>query len=275
MKIVTTKFELKETLREFRKKNISVGFVPTMGALHHGHSSLIKKSINDNDVSVVSIFVNPTQFGLDEDLSKYPRTLKSDLKICEILGVNIVFVPSVEEIYGNDEVKIISPNLSGFILEGFNRPHHFDGVLTVVLKLFHLVSPDNAYFGKKDAQQLILIKKMIENLNLNITIHGLDIVRDEDGLAVSSRNIYLNEKNRKKALALSKAIFKVDSLIKSEIRDIDMLKKEALDLLIDVEVQYLDFYTYDLHIANKLSNCILLGAIKVGTTRILDNLWIE
>lgn len=203
MKIFNTILELRSALKE--NKNLKIGFVPTMGALHDGHISLIKKAREENDIVVVSIFVNPTQFLAGEDLDKYPKKDESDKKICELCQVDYLFKPDITTMYEDDEVLVKAPKSQGFILEGFTRPGHFDGVLQVVLKLFNIVNPANAYFGKKDAQQLSLITQMVRNLYLDINIVPCDIVRESDGLAMSSRNVYLSEEERKKRYSSPRA----------------------------------------------------------------------
>ena len=180
----------------------SVGFVPTMGALHDGHISLIKHSRAQNDIVVVSIFVNPTQFLAGEDFNSYPTKLQADEKICQLCNVDILFTPNIDTMYGKNEVLIKSPNIKGYILEGFNRPSHFDGVLQIVLKLFNIVKPTNAYFGKKDAQQLYLIKQMVNDLFLDINIVECELIRQSDGLAMSSRNSYLDDTQKLQALRI-------------------------------------------------------------------------
>ncbi|MGL2675250.1 pantoate--beta-alanine ligase, partial [Helicobacter pylori] len=197
------------TLREYRKSlKESVGFVPTMGALHKGHQSLIERSLKENSHTIVSVFVNPTQFGANEDFSAYPRPLEKDLALCEGLGVNAVFLPKTSEMYPYEieqRLKLYAPEFLSCSLEAAVRKGHFDGVVQVVLKLFHLVHPTRAYFGKKDAQQLLIIQHLVQDLLLDIEIAPCEIVRDSDNLALSSRNVYLNATQRKQALAIPKA----------------------------------------------------------------------
>ena len=204
---------VKENIKNWKKEGLTIGLVPTMGALHKGHMSLIKKAKETADKVVVSIFVNPIQFGPNEDFEKYPRTLESDVNICQSLGVDIVFAPAPNEMYGentllsNNNLTYVCPPYNVVdMLCGKSRPGHFDGVATVVLKLFNIVQPDFAFFGQKDAQQLFILKKMVKDLNINIKIIGCPIVREKDGLAISSRNIYLSEAERKKALSISQAL---------------------------------------------------------------------
>jgi len=261
---------------EFRKTlNGSIGFVPTMGALHEGHLSLIEKAREENDFVIVSIFVNPTQFLPGEDLEKYPRRLEADFEICKRAGVDAVFTPSPENMYTNDEVLIKAPKIKGYILEGFNRPGHFDGVLQVVNKLFNIIRPTRAYFGKKDAQQLYLIKQMVDNFFFNIEIVECETKREKDGLALSSRNIYLSEEERKRALSISKALKRAAKL-SSKTKDIEKIKKEMLEILDVDELQYIAFVDRDFNYIKQIqpNNTIILIAAKVGSTRLIDNIWI-
>lgn len=257
--------------------SLDIGFTPTMGALHNGHKSLIESNVAQNHIAVVSIFVNPTQFSPTEDLSTYPRTLEKDIEMCREAGVDIVFAPTSEILYtDDDEVIIEPPKKMGYILEGYYRPTHFRGVLQVVLKLFNLISPTRAYFGQKDAQQLLIIKKMVQHLCLPIEIIGMPIVRDYDNLALSSRNVYLSESERKLALAIPKTIFHLQDLITQQnIRDIAILKQEAEKILGNLNIDYMDFYNHDLTFATKAQNCIFLLVVRIGKIRLLDNLWIE
>ena len=273
MQVVSSIKELREVLKD----KDEVGFVPTMGALHAGHLSLIKKSISQNSATVVSIFVNPTQFLPGEDLDKYPRKTEADLKICDVAGVDIVFMPSSDEIYiDNDEVTIKAPKVKGYILEGYHRPGHFDGVLQVVLKLLNIVKPNRAYFGKKDAQQLYLIKKMVRELFLDVDIIPCDIVRDEDGLALSSRNEYLSPLERTKALALSKSLKRAGKLISTGKKDVEEIKSLCLEVLKDIDVEYFEIVNQEFEPIKEieLGNTIILVAGKVGDTRLIDNIWI-
>lgn len=273
MKVVKNPLELKEFLKN---KSGSIGFVPTMGALHEGHLSLIKRAKDENDIVVVSIFVNPTQFLPGEDYEKYPRKYEADKKICELAGVDYLFMPQIDDIYEKDEVLIKAPKIKGYILEGYNRPGHFDGVLQIVNKLLNIVQPTKAYFGKKDAQQLYLIQKMVKNFYLDTQIIPCDIVREKDGLAMSSRNVYLSEDERKKALLLSKSLKRASKLIMKGERDSQKIKKEMKEIMKDIEVEYVEIVDRDF---NKLDliqkdNTIILVAARVGQTRLIDNIWI-
>jgi pantoate--beta-alanine ligase len=261
---------------EYRKSlKGSVGFVPTMGALHEGHLSLIKKAKEENDFVIVSIFVNPTQFLPGEDFNKYPRRLEADFEICKRAGVDAVFTPTPENMYSEDEILLKALKVKGYILEGFFRPGHFDGVLQVVNKLFNIIRPTRAYFGKKDAQQLFLIKQMVKNFFFDIEIVECDTVREKDGLALSSRNIYLNEEERNRALSISKALKRAAKLSAS-IKDTKKIKEEMLKILDVDELQYIAFVDRDFNYIKEIipGNTIILIAAKVGETRLIDNIFI-
>jgi len=253
----------------------SVGFVPTMGALHKGHLELIKKARKENDYVIVSIFVNPTQFLPGEDLDKYPRKLQSDLEICKRAGVDAVFTPTSDNMYFEDEILIKAPKIKGYILEGFFRPGHFDGVLQIVNKLFNITKPTRAYFGKKDAQQLYLINQMVKNFFFDIEIVPVDTVREKDGLALSSRNVYLLPEERKRALSISKALKRAAKL-SSKTDNIEEIKKEMLEILDVDKLQYIAFVDRDFNYIEKIipGNTIILIAAYVGNTRLIDNIWI-
>jgi pantoate--beta-alanine ligase len=264
-------------LKNYRKSlKGSIGLVPTMGALHNGHLSLIRKSVLENDITIVSIFVNPTQFLPGEDLDKYPKREQADIKICELAGVDAVFIPDIKEMYCEIEPKILAPNEKAYILEGLQRPGHFDGVLRVVLKLFGIINPTNAYFGKKDAQQLYLIKNMVNSLFLDVNIKECEIVREDDGLALSSRNAYLNQTDRKEALKISKSL-KVASkaMMKGEF-ECTTLKNLMKETMRNLDIEYIEIVDRDFNKIDKilLKNSIILVAAKVGTTRLIDNLWV-
>ena len=216
MKIVGTVKEVREQVKEWKKQGLSVGFVPTMGYLHEGHKSLMDVARKGNDKVVVSIFVNPMQFGPTEDLATYPRDLDHDAALCESAGVDLIFHPEAEEMYEKDFCSFV--DMTGLTegLCGKTRPIHFRGVCTVVNKLFNIVTPDHAYFGQKDGQQLAVIKRMVRDLNMDIEIVGCPIVREEDGLAKSSRNTYLSSEERKAALILSKTVALGKELAKTE-----------------------------------------------------------
>ena len=266
-------------LKNYRKTlKGSVGFVPTMGALHEGHISLIKKAREENDFVIVSIFVNPTQFLEGEDLDKYPRKDEADKKICQLAGVDAIFMPTIDSIYNKDELLITAPKIRGYILEGAKRPGHFDGVLQIVMKLFNIVEPTNAYFGKKDAQQLALITQMAKDYFLNVNIVPCEIVRDSKGLALSSRNVYLSEDEYKRALSLSKSLKLATKLItkgelncqkiKNSMQELLQENVDKLDYVAIVDREFNDLETVE------IGNSIILVAAFVGTTRLIDNMWI-
>ncbi|GAA8060180.1 pantoate--beta-alanine ligase [Helicobacter pylori] len=268
------------TLREYRKSlKESVGFVPTMGALHRGHQSLIERSLKENSHTIVSVFVNPTQFGANEDFNAYPRPLEKDLALCEGLGVNAVFLPKTSEMYPYEierRLKLYAPEFLSNSLEGAVREGHFDGVVQVVLKLFHLVHPTRAYFGKKDAQQLLIIQHLVQDLLLDIEITPCEIVRDDDNLALSSRNVYLDATQRKQALAIPKALESIKQAIDKGEKACEKLKKLGLEILETLEVDYLEFCNHKLEPLKTIepANTLILVAARVGKTRLLDNLWV-
>lgn len=276
MKIFRSAEEFKSYSKSLGK---TVGFVPTMGALHDGHISLIKRAKKENDFCLASIFVNPTQFLAGEDLSKYPRREEADIRLCELAEVDALFLPSIEEIYKDDEPTIKAGAKKGYMLEGFIRPGHFDGVLTVVMKLLNLSSADRAYFGQKDAQQLVLIKEMAERFFMDVEIIGCETVREKEGLALSSRNAYLGSEQKKASLALSKSLFAVGAAVGAgelEVKNLKERAKKELDAASDVKVDYIAFCDRELNAIERveLKNTIVLVAARVGETRLIDNIWI-
>ena len=274
--------EVRTQVKEWKKQGLIVGLVPTMGALHNGHLSLIKKAVEKCDRVVVSVFVNPIQFCPGEDLDKYPRTLEADNKMCDDAGVNIVFAPSPNEMYGQGQMRtndfltyVIPPFFYVNKLCGNSRVGHFDGVCTVVNKLFNIVQPDYAFFGQKDAQQLIIIKKMVKDLNIPVEIIPCPIVREESGLALSSRNKYLSEDDKKEALVLSKILNNINSCYKSGVTDVEALKETAYDFLNEHhDLEYLEFMNQeDLEEVKKAdNNTRVFIACKVGGVRLIDNI---
>jgi pantoate--beta-alanine ligase len=274
MVIVRTIEELQEAKKVLSG---SIGFVPTMGALHHGHLSLIRQAREENEYIIVSIFVNPTQFLEGEDLESYPRKEVADSKICELAGVDILFMPTIDQMYEVDELCIGAPAIRGYVLEGEKRPGHFDGMLQVVMKLLNLSGASRAYFGKKDAQQLALITQMVKNYFMNVEIVPCEIVRDENGLALSSRNIYLEEEQKKRALALSRSLKRVTKLVMAGEFNVEAIKKEMLNVLEDVdEVEYIAIVDRAFNALEEveIGNTIILVAAWVGKPRLIDNLWI-
>ncbi len=271
---------VRQHVREWKKAGLTIGFVPTMGYLHEGHKSLIDAARQDNDRVVVSIFVNPMQFGPNEDLASYPRDLKKDAGLCEAAGVDLIFNPQPEEMYAPDFASYVDMDGLTAQLCGKSRLGHFRGVQTVVLKLFHIVAPDRAYFGQKDAQQLAVIKRMVRDLNVDIEIIGCPIVREEDGLAKSSRNTYLNEAERKAALVLSRSLKAGRELLESgetkaaAIRQavIQEIEKEPLAKIDYVEIVDFDTITP----VDEVNGSILAAiAVYIGKTRLIDNFIVE
>ena len=275
MKIVGTVKEVREQVKEWKKQGLSVGFVPTMGYLHEGHKSLMDAARKGNDKVVVSIFVNPMQFGPTEDLATYPRDLDHDAALCESVGVDLIFHPEAEEMYKKDFCSFV--DMTGLTegLCGKTRPIHFRGVCTVVNKLFNIVTPDHAYFGQKDGQQLAVIKRMVRDLNMDIEIVGCPIVREEDGLAKSSRNTYLSPEERKAALILSKTVALGKELVKTE-KDANKVV-EAMKKNIETEplakIDYVEAVdALSMAPVEKLEGaCMLAMAVYIGKTRLIDN----
>ena len=274
MKIIKKIDQLREILDPYKRQGKSIGLVPTMGFLHAGHASLIKKAVEENDIVVVSDFVNPIQFGPNEDLAVYPRNIEADSKLCEEIGADFIFYPDADEMYQNKKTFVDIEGLSDNLC-GAKRAGHFRGVCTVCTKLFNIVGPDRAYFGQKDAQQLAIIKKMVLDLNLPLEIVPCPIVREEDGLAMSSRNTYLSADERKAALCLSKAIFEGEKMAKegsdlSEVLDrmneIILAEKLAkIDYISAVDLENLEYVdTFD-------QDTLVAIAVFVGKTRLIDN----
>lgn len=258
--------------------NGSIGFVPTMGFLHEGHVKLIKKSISENETTIVSIYVNPTQFGPKEDFSVYPRNLEKDKILLESLGVDILFYPENKEIYPENFLTKVNVSELGEVLCGKSRPGHFEGVATIVLKLFNIINPDFAYFGQKDAQQLIIIKKMVEDLNLKVKVKSLPTVREEDGLALSSRNIKLSDEGRKSAAILNRSLKNAEKIIiNKSIRDSDVIRK-GIKKMIESEnstrIDYVEIISLKglKKIQNiDINNTLIATAIFIEGVRLIDN----
>ncbi len=275
MKLVTSIDELRKEVKEWKKSGLTVGLVPTMGFLHEGHQSLIHRAVAENDKVVVSNFVNPSQFGPNEDYESYPRDQKKDFELCENEGAAIMFAPTPEEMYCDPKAYVAINDLSEKLC-GKTRPIHFKGVCTVVSKLFNIVTPDRAYFGQKDAQQLIIIKKMVKDLNFGIEIVGCPIIREADGLAKSSRNTYLNDEERKAALCLSKSIKKAKELVAGGNDDAVSVVNE-MKVIINAEklakIDYVEAVSEDtLEPVEKLSKGNLVAmAVYIGKTRLIDN----
>lgn len=280
MKIVKTKAQVRQEVAQARREGKTVGFVPTMGYLHQGHLSLMEAARKENDIVVASIFVNPTQFGPNEDLDTYPRDLERDAKLAESVGVDLIFNPEVEEMYSNHfqthvEVTEVSQNLCGA-----KRPGHFRGVCTVVSKLFNIVQPDCAYFGQKDAQQVIVIKRMVQDLDMPVQVKTCPIVREEDGLAMSSRNKYLSPEEREQALVLNKSLKKAQELIDNGVKDVTIIKDTMEKMIRDKELAKIDYVSIvsaeTLQEIDEIKGSILIAlAVYVGKTRLIDNIMLE
>ena len=274
MKTATRIDQVREAVSQWKSQGKSIGFVPTMGYLHRGHGSLVKKAAEENDVVIVSNFVNPTQFGKNEDLNSYPRDLDADCKLCESLGADLMFCPQPQEMYDNP-LAFVNIDLLSQWLCGKSRPVHFRGVCTVVTKLFNITKADRAYFGEKDAQQLLIIRKMVKDLNFDVEVVGCPIVREADGLAMSSRNAYLNEQERKAAKCLSKSV----ELGKSKIKK-GMIAQELKDYMKEVieseplaEIDYLEVVDLDtLQPVDRIDESVLVAmAVNFDKARLLDN----
>jgi len=280
MKVENRIKEIRETIKEWKKEGLTVGFVPTMGYLHEGHESLIKKAVEENDRVVVSIFVNPIQFGPKEDLESYPRDLETDTLLCLNAGADLIFNPDKEQMYFHDFCTTV--NMEGLTenLCGKSRPVHFTGVCTVVSKLFNIVNPDKAYFGQKDAQQLAVIKRMVRDLNIDIEVVGCPIIREEDGLAKSSRNTYLSKDERIAATILNKSLKaakenlergekngdNVISIIKSNIENEKLAKIDYIQVVDALSMK---------DVKEIKSSILVAIAIYIGKTRLIDNFIFE
>lgn len=280
--LVHTIEKVRKQVKEWKRQGLTVGLVPTMGALHAGHKSLIDKSVAKCDKTVVSVFVNPIQFCPGEDLDKYPRTLEADEKLCTDSGVDIVFAPSPKEMYGEGTIMsndfltyVIPPFFYTNKLCGKSRVGHFDGVCTVVNKLFNIVQPDFAFFGEKDRQQLIILKKMVHDLNIPVEIIPCPIVREESGLALSSRNKYLSENGKKEALVLSKILNNIKTCYNKGIKDVKALTETAYSFLNDNHsLEYLEFRDKDNLEEKEIAdgNTIVFIALRVENVRLIDNI---
>lgn len=276
MKVIETKAELKAQVAEWREQGLSVGLVPTMGYLHEGHQSLIATAANNVDRIVVSDFVNPIQFGPNEDYDNYPRDLEHDIAVASEKGAHVIFHPSVEEMYGSNHNTYVTMEKLGDTLCGAVRPIHFKGVCTVVTKLINIVEPDMAFFGQKDAQQLAIIKRMVADLDMRVQVVGCPIVREDDGLAKSSRNTYLSADEREAALCLSRAVFAGQELVENGERNAAAVKSAMRDI-IDAEplskidyVEIVDGVT--MQPVQHIEGAILCAiAVYIGNTRLIDN----
>ncbi len=277
MKIIETIDELRAQVKEWRKEGFRVGLVPTMGYLHEGHKSLIDRAVAENDRVVVSDFVNPMQFGPSEDLASYPRDLDKDAKLCEEAGAHVIFHPEASEMYHEDFSSFVDMNTLTKGLCGKTRPIHFRGVCTVLTKLFHIVGADRAYFGQKDPQQLAVVKHMVQDLNFDMEIIGCPIIREEDGLAKSSRNTYLSSEERQAALVLSKSLKVGKQMLEAGERNCKKILREV-SAIIEKEplakIDYVEIVSWpNLLPVEEVEGQILLAmAVYVGKTRLIDNI---
>lgn len=278
--IVKTIEEVRAQVKVWRAEGLTVGLVPTMGYLHEGHQSLIARSVAENDRTVVSDFVNPIQFGPTEDLATYPRDIERDAALCESTGANLIFHPEADEMYAPDFCTYVDMDHLTKGLCGKTRPIHFRGVCTVVSKLFHIVQPDRAYFGQKDAQQLAVIRRMVRDLNMPLTIVGCPIIREEDGLAKSSRNTYLSAEERKAALCLSRGLNKGKAAVEAGETDAEKVKA-IITAEIEAEplsrIDYVEIVDWNnLEPVSSTEGSILAAvAVYIGKTRLIDNFIIE
>lgn len=272
--------EIRNQVKRWKKQGFTIGLVPTMGFLHEGHESLIKRAVQQNDKVVVSIFVNPTQFGKNEDLGSYPRDINRDEILCKRAGVDLIFNPDPSQVYYKDASTIVNVNGLTEGLCGAKRPVHFGGVCLVVSKLFNIVTPDRAYFGEKDAQQLAVIKKMVRDLNFDIEIVGCPIVREIDGLAKSSRNTYLSVEERKAACILNTSLISARKLLNSGQRDTDKIKhiiNEKLNSEPLAKIDYVEIVdSVTLKPVHSIRSSVLVAiAVYIGKTRLIDNFTFE
>ena len=280
MNIVSSVDEVRARMKAWRRQGLSVGLVPTMGYLHEGHRSLIVRAVQENDRVVVSDFVNPTQFGPGEDLASYPRDIEADARLCEAAGAHLVFHPAPEDMYAPDFCTWVDMRSLSETLCGRTRPIHFRGVCTVVSKLFHIVAPDRAYFGQKDAQQLAIIRRMVRDLNFDIEIVGCPIVREADGLAKSSRNTYLNPEERRAALVLSRAVFLGRDMMEKGEREASVVLS-AMKACIEKEplarIDYVDMVDASSMqpVARAEGPVLCAMAVYIGSTRLIDNFSFE
>lgn len=276
MKIAVTVKETREQVDEWRRQGFSVGLVPTMGYLHEGHKSLITRAVSENDKVVVSVFVNPMQFGPSEDLESYPRDMDRDAALCEEAGAALIFHPEPSEMYHDGFSSYVDMDTLTGGLCGKSRPVHFRGVCTVVAKLFNIVVPDRAYFGQKDAQQLAVIRHMADDLSYGIEIKGCPIVREADGLARSSRNTYLDKEERQAALVLNRALLEGKKLIESGERDAEIIKNKVTGIINSepmASIDYVEAVSWDsLEPVTNINGPVLVAvAVFIGKTRLIDN----
>lgn len=275
MQVFETIDALQKELSQLKSK--SIGLVPTMGALHRGHLSLVNQSLNDNDITVVSVFVNPTQFNDKKDLEKYPRTLDKDTELINSLGVDYVFAPTVEEMYPEPDTRVFNYSPQDEVMEGIYRPGHFNGMCQIVSKLFSIVQPTRAYFGEKDYQQLVIVKRMVEDLKFDIEVVGCPIVREKDGLALSSRNALLSKEERENALLISKTLFESLKLAANySLKETLSFVKNTIQQDDNLKLQYFEIVDANtlLPLEEWEDSSSIIGCITVfcGAVRLIDNI---
>ncbi len=281
MKILHTIADVRDELKKARTAHKTIGFVPTMGYLHQGHLSLMERARQENDVVVISIFVNPTQFGRGEDLDSYPKDFERDSQLAETVGVDLLFAPPAQEMYPEGYTTYVEAegSITG-LLCGRSRPGHFKGVTTIVSKLFNIVMPDRAYFGQKDAQQVAVIQQMVRDLDFDIDIIPCPIIREEDGLALSSRNTYLTPQGRKEAVVLSQSLFRAKEMIESGEEDASKIRAfiiENIRSAKEADIDYIEIVNArTLQKIEKVQGDVLIAlAVKIGKTRLIDNIRME
>lgn len=277
MEVINTVVELEEKVRAWKSKGDSIGLVPTMGYLHEGHMSLVTEAVTQNDHVIISIFVNPIQFGVNEDLDCYPRNMERDTQLCKDAGVDVIFFPSVEEMYPQGFSSFVDMSHVTETLCGSKRPGHFRGVCTVVMKLFNISGADNAYFGQKDAQQLAVIKRMTKDFNLSVNVVGLPIVREKDGLAMSSRNSYLSEEERTAALCLSTSLQEALKSVQQGDKKVDSLKQQIHQTIAKeplARIDYIEIVNMETMqpIEQIETSALCAIAVYIGRTRLIDNI---
>jgi len=277
MQIFSDINSIKKFLRSQQLRGLTIGFIPTMGCLHDGHRSLILKSVEENDITVVSIFVNPTQFGTGEDFELYPRNIEKDIETVEKCGSQVVFCPSIKEMYPNDYNTYVEVNELTTSLCGAARPDHFKGVTTVVTKLLNIIHPNKAYFGQKDAQQAIVIQQMVKDLSMDVDIIISHIVREKDGLAMSSRNVYLDYNERSQATILYEALGYAEKLYENGERNTTKLKMFIENIIKTSPLAVIEYVSivdaYSLKPVETISSkCLVALAVKFGSTRLIDNI---
>ncbi|WP_427126821.1 pantoate--beta-alanine ligase [Priestia megaterium] len=280
MKVITTIKDMQQEIKKEKQLGRSIGFVPTMGYLHEGHATLLRAARTENEVVALSIFVNPTQFGPNEDFDTYPRDFERDERVAKEANVDYLFYPSVEEMYKSSRSVAITVTDRVDVLCGQKRPGHFDGVATVLTKLFHIVTPDRAYFGKKDAQQVAVVDSLIEDFNFPVELRAVATVREADGLAKSSRNVYLTDKEREEAPVLFKSLQSALQLLESGEKQVEILKqiiRKEIEQHTSGKVDYIDVYTYpELKTIERAAGKIIIAlAVQFSKARLIDNVIVD